>query len=96
MTGQLSILVYLFIFAAVIRLRYSQKNKPRPFQLAGGNFSLWLVAGIAWITCALVFAVGFIPPTALSIVNPVRYEIILITVIVATIVSGLAIAYRKR
>ena len=95
MTGQLSILVYLFIFSAAIRLRYSQKNKKRPFQLPGGNPGLWIIAGVAWLTCAAVFVVGFIPPTSLGIVRTGLYESLLIGVISITLLSGLAIAYRK-
>ena len=95
MTGQLSILVYLFIFAAVIHLRYSQKNKTRPFQLPGGNLGLWLVAGIAWITCLLVFAVGFIPPTTLGIMRVGLYEGLMVGMIIITLLCGALLAYRK-
>lgn len=96
MTGQLSILVYLFVFAAAIRLRYTQKNKFRAFKVAGGNFGLWLVAGVAWLVCLLVFIVGFFPPSSLNIVNLSLYEVFLVAVIFVALGSGVAIAYRKR
>lgn len=96
MTGELSILVYLMLFAAAIRLRYSKKDVVRPFKLPGGNLAMWLMAGIAWLVSLFVFAVGFIPPDSLKIVNVARYEMLLIGVIVITIISGVMISLRKK
>ena len=94
MTGELSMLVYMLLFTAAIRLRYSRRNLKRPFKLAGGNTSLWLVAGTALIICILVFIIGFIPPAALHIQHIGIYESLLITIIALTLISGIIIATR--
>ena len=96
MTGELAIIVYILLFTAALRLRYSKRNLKRPFKLAGGNISLWLVAGTALITCIIVFALGFIPPAALHIKQTGIYESLLITIIVLTIASGIMIAGRAQ
>lgn len=87
-TSQLSILVYVMIFASAIWLRYHQKQKPRPFQVPGGLVGMWVVAGVAFVTCLVVFVLGFIPPSQLNIVHTMWYEITMLTGIVATIISG--------
>ncbi len=47
---------YLPIFAAVIKLRYSQPDTPRPFRVPGGLPGIWLVGGAGFVATA--FAVG--------------------------------------
>jgi amino acid transporter len=47
---------YLPIFAAVIRLRYTQPGAPRPFRVPGGMPGIWLVGGVGLVATA--FAVG--------------------------------------
>ncbi|HEY0380833.1 MAG TPA: APC family permease [Candidatus Elarobacter sp.] len=47
---------YLPIFAAVIKLRYTQPDVPRPFRVPGGKLGVWLAGGAGII--ATTFAVG--------------------------------------
>ena len=47
---------YLPIFAAVIKLRYTQPGVPRPFRVPGGLPGVWLTGGVGIV--ATVFAVG--------------------------------------
>lgn len=94
-TSQLSIIVYLLIFAAVIYLRYSQPDRPRPFKIPGGKIGVWLIAGISWVTCLIVFSLGFIPPEQLGIVNTKSFEIILCTGIITTLFSGIIISKKR-
>ncbi|MBO4490508.1 MAG: amino acid permease [Lentisphaeria bacterium] len=61
LTAQLYMIMYLFMFAAAIKLRYSRADVPRPYQIPGGKAGMWIVAGIAFLTSLLAIAVGFIP-----------------------------------
>jgi len=61
LTAQLYMIMYLFMFAAAIKLRYSKAEVPRPYKIPGGKPGMWLVAGIAFLTSLLAIAVGFIP-----------------------------------
>ena len=61
LTAQLYMIMYLFMFAAAIKLRYSKADVPRPYQIPGGRAGMWIVAGIAFLTSLLAIAVGFIP-----------------------------------
>ena len=63
LTAQLYMVMYLFMFAAAIRLRYSQPDKERPYRIPGGKAGIWLVSGIAFLTSLASILCGFIPPS---------------------------------
>ncbi len=63
LTAQLYMVMYLFMFAAAIKLRYSQPDIERPYKIPGGKFGIWVISGIAWLTSLLSIIVGFIPPS---------------------------------
>ncbi len=63
MTVELLCIVYLLVFAALIKLRYSQPDKPRPFKIPGGIAGVWVVGGIGLFGTALAFVVGLMPPS---------------------------------
>ncbi|VEG90402.1 APC family permease [Legionella spiritensis] len=76
--AQMALMVYLFMFAAVIKLRYSQPDKPRSFTIPGGKIVLWLVAGAGSLCCLAAMGIGFIPPTQIPVENIVFFEFFLI------------------
>jgi len=78
MTGQVALLVYIGMFAAAIKLRFSRPEVTRAYRVPGGNIALCLIAGIAILTCLIVFGFGFLPPSQINIGNVSFYESILI------------------
>ncbi len=55
--------MYLMLFAAAIRLRYSEPEAPRPYRVPGGRaWGLWLVAGTGLVTTTLCLIIGLLPP----------------------------------
>ena len=63
MTVEVYCIMYLLIFAAVIKLRYSQPDIKRPYMIPGGKAGVWILAGAGFIACVYTFIVGFIPPS---------------------------------
>ncbi|WP_319779035.1 amino acid permease [Maridesulfovibrio sp.] len=61
---QLYLIMYLLMFAAAIRLRYTRPDVKRGYTIPGGKIGIWCVSGLAIITCIFVFIFGFIPPKA--------------------------------
>lgn len=61
LAAQLYLVMYLLMFAAAIRLRYTQPEVKRPYTIPGGKLGMWLVAGIAFCTSLFVILFGFIP-----------------------------------
>jgi len=55
--------MYLMLFAAAIRLRYTHAGVARPYRVPGGrNLGLWLVAGTGFTTTLACLFIGFLPP----------------------------------
>jgi len=65
--------MYLLLFAAGIRLRYKYPKKARAYKIPGGNFGMWIVAGIGILGALFAIFVGFFPPTQLKIGSPIFY-----------------------
>ena len=61
LTAQLYMVMYLLLFAAAIKLRYSKPDVARAYKVPGGKFGMWLVSGIAFLTSLFAIIVGFIP-----------------------------------
>lgn len=56
-------MMYLMLFAAAIRLRYSEPDRPRPYRVPGGrNRGLWLVAGTGFVTALACLFIGLLSP----------------------------------
>ena len=82
-TISLYIVMYLLMYAAAIRLRYTQPDLPRSFKIPGGKAGMWVVAGIGSLAVAFSLLVSFFPPTQLPVGNPTAY--------VALVAGGLVV-----
>ncbi|MDP1604219.1 MAG: APC family permease [Legionella sp.] len=76
--AQMALLVYIFMFAAAIKLRYSKPNQPGSYKIPGGKPVIWLVAGTGILCCIAAMAIGFVPPTQIHIDNVAFFETFLI------------------
>ncbi|MFC5724059.1 APC family permease [Streptomyces gamaensis] len=57
-TAQIYLVVYLLMFAAVVRLRKTQPERPRGFRVP----ALPLVAGVGLLSSLAAMCIGFLPP----------------------------------
>ena len=73
LTVVLYLVMYILLYAAAIRLRYKKPNVKRPYKIPGGNFGMWLVAGIGLISVLFAIVVAFFPPSELPVDNPNIY-----------------------
>jgi len=76
-TSQLTMIVYILMFASIIRLRYSHRQAERPFKISGGMVGIWLIAGISILCSVTGFCLGFIPPDSVQI-SLKEYELTII------------------
>jgi glutamate:GABA antiporter len=61
MTVELLCIVYLLVFASLIKLRYSKPDAPRPFKIPGGIPGIWLIGGMGAFGVIFAFLVGLMP-----------------------------------
>lgn len=78
MVTELYLLMYLLMFAAAIKLRYSQPDAERPYKIPGGKLGIWIVAGIGMITAAVTMFLSILPPKHIVMTNPTTYVIIMV------------------
>ena len=97
LTVLLYLIMYLMMFAAAIYLRYSMKDKPRPFRLGSkGNCLMWIVSGVGFLGSLLAFVLSFIPPAQISVgSNAVWYSVLVIGCVVVVVVPFIIYAMRK-
>lgn len=73
MAVSLYIIIYLFMYAAAIRLRYTRPELPRAFKIPGGTVGIWAVAGTGFTAVAFALVLAFVPPDQLPIGSPATY-----------------------
>lgn len=67
------LLMYVIMYIAAIRLRYTQPDKPRTFSIPGGMFGIWTVGLVGLAAALLAILVSFIPPSQISTGSPIIY-----------------------
>jgi glutamate:GABA antiporter len=96
LTTQLLVIMYVLMFAAVIRLRYTQPDRPRPYKIPGGKLGVWIMAGLGIAGCVFAFYVGFVPPSQITTGNHTLYISLMILFTAVLAVPPLIIArFRK-
>jgi amino acid transporter len=78
LSAQMGLLVYVFMFAAAIKLRTTFPEQTGAYRIPGGKMSLWGIAGIGLSACVLAIAVSFVPPPQIPIHNTVLFEALLL------------------
>jgi len=73
LTIGLYLIMYMLMYAAGIRLRYTQPDLERSFKVPGGNTGMWVIAGIGFLAVLFAFVVSFFPPSQLPVGSPVEY-----------------------
>jgi amino acid transporter len=76
-TAQIIAVMYGLMFLAVIRLRYTQPERPRPYRIPGGTPGVWVVGGVGALACSCSFLLGLVPPDQLKTGNPATYVVLL-------------------
>ena len=76
--AQLYLIMYLLLFAAAIKLRYTRPEVARPYQIPGGKPGLWIVSGAGILSSLFAITVGFFPPSQIQTGNILFYELFLV------------------
>jgi len=96
LTVILYLLMYILLFAAAIRLRYSDPHKRRPYKVPGGKFGMWCVAGLGILGAVFAIFIGFFPPVQLTFGNPIFYVSFLGVGVILTLLIPQLILHLKK
>ncbi len=97
LTVLLYLIMYLLMFSAAIRLRYTMKETERPFRIGkSGNLMMWIIGGIGFAGSLLAFILSFIPPGQIATgSNFVWYAVLIGGAIIVVIIPFIIYANRK-
>ena len=66
LTTAVYIVMYFLMYAAVIRLRYTQPDVPRAFKIPGGKTGIWIISGFGFLAMVGMFILALIPPSQIK------------------------------
>ena len=89
------LVMYVLLFISGIILRYKYPNADRPYKVPGGNFGMWLLAGMGLGSTIFGIVISFFPPSQLTVGSIFRYELILLTGVFGFLILGMLI-YKLR
>jgi len=96
LTIQLYLIMYILMFAAAIKLRYSKPDVNRAYRIPGKNFGMWFVAVIGISGALFAIIIGFFPPAQLPTGNLFFFEAFLgLGIIIMCAVPLLIYQFRK-
>ncbi len=96
-TTEVLIVMYVLIFGTLIRLRYTQPDKPRPYKIPGGTGGVWLVGGLGLFSILFSAYFGFLPPADMTFVSkPVYILIMVVGTVALAFTPFLFIWFRKQ
>ena len=74
MSVQIYLVMYILMFLAAIKLRYSHEHVHRPYRIPYHKPGIWLIAGMGIVSSTFAFLIGFIPPGQLDTGNILFYD----------------------
>lgn len=96
MSAQTYLLMYILMFIAAIRLRYTKPHVPRAYKVPYKAKGIWVLSTFGILSCVFVILLGFYPPSQLNVGNLVFYEFYLIlSMIVMSVIPLIIHKYRK-
>lgn len=96
LSTQIYLIMYILMFMAAIRLRYTHPNIPRAYKIPHPQKGIWFVSCLGILTCLFIIFLLFVPPGQIQVGNLYFYEGFLILGLVFMIALPLVIhAYKK-
>ncbi|MGB7978950.1 MAG: amino acid permease [Chlamydiales bacterium] len=93
---QLYLMMYVLMFLAAIKLRYSHPDIPRPYRIPYKKHGIWFVGSLGALSSVFAFFMGFIPPGQLKVGSLIFYEGFLIGgIFLMSLIPYLLYKFRK-
>ena len=91
------IMMYFFMYAAAIKLRYKHPEVHRSFLIPGGKAGIWLIGGWGFLAMVFLFILSLIPPSQISFTGMSTWHYVLFMIGgTAAVVAIPLIIYRFR
>jgi len=95
--ANLYLVMYILMFSAAIRLRYSQPQVKRAYKIPGGKWGMWAVGGIGIVGAITTIIISYIPPAQFTSLSTNFYRVFLgVGLITLCIPPFILVAMKKR
>jgi putative glutamate/gamma-aminobutyrate antiporter len=96
LVAQVYLIMYILMFASAIKLRYSRSDVLRSYKVPGGNYGLWIVAGLGMLTAFCALIIGFFPPAQIPTGSTLPYVLCLIVgILLICLAPSLILKFKK-
>jgi amino acid transporter len=96
LSTQLYLLMYILMFLAAIKLRYSHPHVPRVYRVPYEKPGIWFVGGLGVLSSTIAFLFGFVPPGQLATGSIYFYEgFLVIGLFLMSLIPYLIYRFRK-
>lgn len=96
LSAQMYLVMYLLLFVAAIRLRYTHPHIPRLYRIPHPHKGIWLVSLIGTTSTLFALFISFVPPTGYDVGNRLIYESSLFISLLIMIAIPLMIYQRRK
>jgi amino acid transporter len=98
LTTTVYIVMYVLMYLAAIKLRYSQSNVKRAFKIPGGKGGMWAIGGWGIISMIVIFVLALLPPAQASVesISLVAFEALMIVGTIAVVVIPQLIYWKRK
>ena len=98
LTTMVYLVMYFFMYAAAIKLRYNHPEVIRAFSIPGGKAGMWVVAGWGFVAMIFLFFLAMIPPSQIAFthLSPWQYALFMIVGLLAVVAVPLIIYRLKK
>jgi glutamate:GABA antiporter len=77
LSAQSYLIMYILMFIAAIKLRYSKPHVPRAYRVPLKNKGIWLFSSMGILSSCFAILLCFVPPAHLAVGNPIVYGLLL-------------------
>ncbi len=74
LSAQIYLVMYILMFMAAIRLRYTRPNVPRAYRIPHPHKGIWTISTMGIISCIFAILLVFIPPSQIDVGSLSFYE----------------------
>lgn len=96
MSAQIYLIMYIFMFIAAIRLRYSHPHVPRVYKIPHPHKGIWFVSSLGILASIFAIIIGFVPPTQLTTGSSIIYFCLLFfTLVIMSAIPLIIYQFKK-
>jgi amino acid transporter len=98
LTTTVYIVMYVLMYMAAIKLRYSQSKVKREFKIPGGKLGMWIISGWGIISMIMIFVLALLPPSQSNVesINLIIFEILMIAGTIAVVTIPQIIYWKRK